>query len=281
MTVMQGGAIHGDEFRDVASRPVGADSVQGIMTRRPVGAVPESMMNSGAALATRPPCLDRVSRLVVVSETSDLPPWIRGWWRGAGRDLEVHCVPATVPGHRLAPVHLLSEIAELLADPVLVIQPGSDGTGLPEVIAALHDLPDDAPVLAAVADIAQHLGSPVVLIHGLPVSFAERSVGLRPAMQHGRRLLDAAARRRDGSSPTLRTSASSPGCFARTPTSWWARTSTPACSSLAAHAAAAPTTSAWWHAPPCIMRPARCWSSPADHPSREPRGTLSGEGPRP
>jgi nucleotide-binding universal stress UspA family protein len=204
MTVMQGGAIHGDEFRDVASRPVGADSVQGIMTRRPVGAVPESMMNSGAALATRPPCLDRVSRLVVVSETSDLPPWIRGWWRGAGRDLQVHCVPATVPSHRLAPVHLLSEIAELLADPVLVIQPGSDGTGLPEVIAALHDLPDDAPVLAAVADIAQHLGSPVVLIHGLPVSFAERSVGLRPAMQHGRRLLDAAARRIVADAPDVR-----------------------------------------------------------------------------
>jgi hypothetical protein len=174
------------------------------MTRRPVGAVPESMMNSGAALATRPPCLDRVSRLVVVSETSDLPPWIRGWWRGAGRDLQLHCVPATVPGHRLAPVHLLSEIAELLADPVLVIQPGSDGTGLPEVIAALHDLPDDAPVLAAVADIAQHLGSPVVLIHGLPVSFAERSVGLRPAMQHGRRLLDAAARRIVADAPDVR-----------------------------------------------------------------------------
>ena len=175
MTVTQGGAIHGNDFRAVASKPVPAD-----------------------------PRLGRVDRLVVVSARPDLPPWIRTWCRSTGRIFSVHRVPAAVPGHPWPSVHLLSEITDLLADPVLVIQPGAAGTGLSEVTVALHDLPDDAPVLAAAADVARYLSRPVVLTHGLPVSFAERSVGLRPALQHGRRLLGAAARRLGADAPDIR-----------------------------------------------------------------------------
>lgn len=69
---------------------------------------------------------------------------------------------------------------------------------------ALHALPDDAPVLAAAADTARHLGVPLVLVHGLPMSFAERSVGLRSALEHARRLLDAAARQVVVDAPDLR-----------------------------------------------------------------------------
>ena len=152
-------------------------------------------MNDRSAVMDRPPRFDRYDRLVVVSQAPDLPPWVREWCRRAGRELCVHRVPATVPGHRPSPVHLIVELAALTTDPVLVVQPGPGGTGTPEVTAALHDLPDDAPVLAEAADTARHLGAPLVLTHGLPMSFAERSVGLPPALDHARRLLDAAARR--------------------------------------------------------------------------------------
>jgi nucleotide-binding universal stress UspA family protein len=50
-------------------------------------------------------------------------------------------------------------------------------------------------MLAAAAGAARHLDAPLVLTHGLPVSFAERSVGLRAALEHARCLLDAAAQR--------------------------------------------------------------------------------------
>jgi nucleotide-binding universal stress UspA family protein len=152
-------------------------------------------MNDRSAVMDRPPRFDRYDRLVVVSQAPDLPTWVREWCRRAGRKLCVHRVPTTVPGHRPSPVHLIVELAALTTDPVLVVQPGPVGTGAAEVTAALHDLPDDAPVLAEAADTARHLGAPLVLTHGLPVSFAERSVGLPPALDHARRLLDAAARR--------------------------------------------------------------------------------------
>jgi nucleotide-binding universal stress UspA family protein len=161
-------------------------------------------MNDRAAVVDRRPRLDRFDRLVVVSQTPDLPPWVREWCRSAGRELCTHRVPATVPGHRPSPVHLIVEIAALAADPVLVVRPESAGAGAPEVTAALHDLPDDAPVLAAAADTARHLGGPLVLTHGLPVSFAERSVGLPPALDHARRLLDAAAQRLVADVPDVR-----------------------------------------------------------------------------
>jgi nucleotide-binding universal stress UspA family protein len=44
---------------------------------------------------------------------------------------------------------------------------------------------------------------PLVLAHGLPVSFAERSVGLRSALEHARRMLDTAARGLVDSTPDV------------------------------------------------------------------------------
>jgi hypothetical protein len=152
------------------------------------------VVNGGTALAPRPPRLDRTDRLVVVSDNPDLPGWVHDWCRSAGRELCAHRRSAT-PGHRPAPADLLTEIEALATEPVLVVPPGPADVGLLEVTAAIHNLPDDAPVLSAAADTARHLGTPLMLIHGLPVSFAERSVGLRAALEHARRLLDTAAQR--------------------------------------------------------------------------------------
>lgn len=136
----------------------------------------------------------RADRLVVLGEAANVPPWVRDWCRGTRRELRAHRLRTGGPGRRPTPLHLLGGVAELLADPVLVVRPGCTGARLPEVTVALHDLPDDAPVLAAAVDAARHLGGRLVLVHGLPVSFAERSVGLGTTLEHARGTLDAARR---------------------------------------------------------------------------------------
>jgi nucleotide-binding universal stress UspA family protein len=80
---------------------------------------------------------------------------------------------------------------------------GSADNLLRQVTAALHDLPDDEPVLAAAADTARRVGGPLVLTHALPVSFAEHSVGLRSALAHAHHVLDASARRLAAENPDL------------------------------------------------------------------------------
>jgi nucleotide-binding universal stress UspA family protein len=107
------------------------------------------------------------------------------------------------PGHGPIVGGLLDTVVSLAVDPVLVVHPNSGDTDLRQVTAALHDLPDDAPVLAAAVETARQLGAALVVIHGLPVSFAERSVGLASALEHGRWLLDAAARRLVTEAPGL------------------------------------------------------------------------------
>jgi nucleotide-binding universal stress UspA family protein len=136
----------------------------------------------------------RVDRLVVVGEAADVPQQVRDWCRATGREL---CTPGPRtggPGRRPTPLHRLGGVAALFADPVLVVRPGCTRAPILEVTAALHGLPDDAPVLAAAVDAARHLGGRLVLVHGLPVSFAERSVGLGTALRDARGTLDAARR---------------------------------------------------------------------------------------
>ena len=160
-------------------------------------------MNGGLTFAPRSPRLDRPDRLVVVGDMTNLPGWVWDWCRRTGRELHVHATTVRPPGHRPTPPDLLTAIAGWSADPVLVVPPGAAGADVRHVTAALHDLPDDAPVLAAAADTARHVEGRLVLTHGLPMSFAERSVGLRTALEHARRVLDAAARRLGADTPDL------------------------------------------------------------------------------
>jgi nucleotide-binding universal stress UspA family protein len=157
-------------------------------------------MNTGTTLATRPL---RVDGLVVVSDTPDLPRWVRDWSRRAGRELRVHITPVRAPDHGPTPPGLLAAISAWATDPVLVVPAGSAGTLLRQVTAALHHLPDDEPVLAAAADTARQVGGPLMLTHALPISFAEHSVGLRSALAHAHHVLDAAARRLAADNPDL------------------------------------------------------------------------------
>ena len=133
-----------------------------------------------------------------------MPGWVRDWCRKSGRELFLHRLPASVPGHRPESARLLTEIVASAAEAVLVIPPRADGGAATNVTAALHDLPDGTAVLAAAVDAAHHLGRPLVLTHGLPISFAERSVGLRSALDHARRLLTTAEERVGDDAPDIR-----------------------------------------------------------------------------
>jgi nucleotide-binding universal stress UspA family protein len=59
----------------------------------------------------------------------------------------------------------------------------------PRIVAALMALPADEPVLAEAVDSARRLAGELVLLHAVPLSFAERSVGLDQALLDGARLL--------------------------------------------------------------------------------------------
>jgi hypothetical protein len=121
-------------------------------------------MNTGTTFAPRP---RRVDGLVVVSDTPDLPGWVRDWSRRAGRQMRIHQAQVRAPGHGPTPPGLLAAISAWATDPVLVVPAESADTLLRQVTAALHDLPDDEPVLAAAADTARRVGGPLVLTHGL------------------------------------------------------------------------------------------------------------------
>jgi nucleotide-binding universal stress UspA family protein len=80
-------------------------------------------------------------------------------------------------------------------------------TGRPRVVAALGTLPADEPVIAVALATARRLAAELVLVHAVPLSFGERSVGLDRALVLGGELLAAAASRvaQLGDAVTLRT----------------------------------------------------------------------------
>jgi nucleotide-binding universal stress UspA family protein len=90
-------------------------------------------------------------------------------------------------------------------NPVLVL-PVLRGTyaSPPRVVAAVRCFPDDAQPLTEAVACAGHMGADLVVAHGLPTSFGERSVGLDCAVQNATRLLDAAVRATSSSVPGLR-----------------------------------------------------------------------------
>ena len=59
----------------------------------------------------------------------------------------------------------------------------------PRVVAALRALPEDEPVLAEAVATACRLDGDLVLLHAVPLPFAERSVGLAEAVRAGELLL--------------------------------------------------------------------------------------------
>ena len=112
-----------------------------------------------------------------------VPAWVDDWCRHSERRMRV--LSATDPPDRLG------VIASLAGSAVLLPHPSSATRSTPRpVVAAVRDLPDDDEVLAAAAEAARELGAVLSLTHVVPLSFAERSVGLDDAVERGRRLLD-------------------------------------------------------------------------------------------
>lgn len=122
--------------------------------------------------------------------------WARRWGRAAGYELTrrspsphtaIDGGPTVVGRDRLA-----SDIAELNAvgDSVLVHRYPAYLPRCENTVAALHDLPEDEAVLLHAAACASALARPLLLVHAVPVSFAERGVGLAEAVAHGQKMLD-------------------------------------------------------------------------------------------
>jgi nucleotide-binding universal stress UspA family protein len=163
------------------------------------------MSARGTALATRhrPPDSDA---LVVVADRPDVPGWVVDWCRRAGRTVRLQPAAATAEDR-------INAVAAMAGRSVLVRPRAPDGPGVPDlpsvpvrragpapgtrprVVAAVRDLRSDGAVLAEAAEAADQLDAALVLAHGVPLSFGERSVGLADALDRGRAVLAEAADR--------------------------------------------------------------------------------------
>jgi nucleotide-binding universal stress UspA family protein len=104
----------------------------------------------------------------------------------------------TLPGSAFTPGRSLDRWSQVMADiggatgsgvAVLVNRPGRTASIMSCVVAAVHELPDDIEVLLNAAACARALAGTLLLVHAVPLSFAERSVGLDAALARGRATL--------------------------------------------------------------------------------------------
>jgi nucleotide-binding universal stress UspA family protein len=143
-------------------------------------------MISRPALAPQPLPGDRNDPLVVVSDGPDLPPWVGQAYQRSGRQVRLEPAGRSAED-RIRTVIALAGRSVLIPGAAVPVQRGT-----PQVVAAIRDLPGDESVLAEAAAIAGPLDGDVVVVHGVPLSFGERSVGLADAVERGQRLLDLA-----------------------------------------------------------------------------------------
>jgi hypothetical protein len=136
--------------------------------------------------------------VVVVAGVPDVPAWMVEFCRRSGRPVRIEPVPGPVEER-------IRLVATLAGHNVLVAGPHDTRSrpGTARVVAAIRDLPSDAAVLAEAAAAAVALDAVVVPVHGVPLSFGERSVGLTEALAHGHRVLDAAVERLGADVPGL------------------------------------------------------------------------------
>lgn len=112
----------------------------------------------------------------IVVEGARVPDWVTAWCRRSGRPLMVGAGPVSTTS-------LLADASVLVLRPVLATLP------VPQVVAVVGELPGDRAVLAEAAAAASHLAASLVLVHGVPRSFGERSVGLDAALDQGEHVL--------------------------------------------------------------------------------------------
>jgi nucleotide-binding universal stress UspA family protein len=122
------------------------------------------------------------------------PGWLAELCRATGRSLETRAQEWPPDAGPLFPAaHLVRTVNQLAGRTVWVAR-GDHPARPTRVVAAIRDLPGDADVLAEAAAVTAHLGATLVIAHAVPRSFAERSVALDDAIEHGRDQLAIAAR---------------------------------------------------------------------------------------
>jgi nucleotide-binding universal stress UspA family protein len=145
--------------------------------------------------------------LVVIGD--EVPAWARRWCDSSAREVRRCRVPAHPAGpasaDRVGAIADITSRAAREGSTVLVLPAARQDRGTPpRVIAAVRQLPDDAHALTEAAACAGSMGADLVVAHGLPASFGERSIDLDDAVQDAGRLLEAAIRAAASSVPGLR-----------------------------------------------------------------------------
>ena len=134
---------------------------------------------------------------VIGAPDTPVPPWAIVWCDQTGVDL---ICGLTLPDWAFEPGPRFKGWPQVTADiatstaagaAVLVNRPTWPGSVAPCVVAALEELPDDIEVLADAAGCAAALDETLLLVHAVPVSFGERSLGIDAALARGRAVLAA------------------------------------------------------------------------------------------
>ena len=174
------------------------------------------MAAPGTTLLARHGATRRDGVIVLVDGAADqdqpAPDWVLRWCRRSGRRLRREpSPPAAAAGDFTAIAGRVATISDIAAaagrrgDVVLVaLGPEPGRAGIPRVVAAVRDIAEDAAVLDAAVLTAAHRGAELVVAHGVPTSFAARSVGLGDAVESGRAMLDAAVATASAAVPGLR-----------------------------------------------------------------------------
>jgi nucleotide-binding universal stress UspA family protein len=115
----------------------------------------------------------------LVVDGTTVPTWVRLWCERSRRSVTARHADAVA-------------VACAAGDSLLVARTDAPAARRPRVAAALHDLPDDASVLVDALDAAAHLDGTLIVLHAVPLSFGERTVGRAEALRHGRGLLEQA-----------------------------------------------------------------------------------------
>jgi len=151
----------------------------------------------------------RTDGVLVVAGAGDVPDWVVRWCRESGRKLRRQPELPSMPGESLAAAEgggAIEAIAEATGTGATILalsEPDSARPGPRRVVVAVQDLPDDEQALAEAATAAAYMDAHLVVAHGVPTSFGERSVGLDAAVDQARSLLDAAVEQASAAVPGL------------------------------------------------------------------------------
>ena len=131
---------------------------------------------------------------VVVLTGAEPPAWLSHWCRETGRRPRAAPAPAGRFGTgRMHPAELAASNARL-GSAVLLPRTPRCRTDAQRVAVGVKTLPDDGKAVVAAAQCATAMNADLVVLHAVPTSFAERSVGLGAALDRGHALLAHATR---------------------------------------------------------------------------------------